>query len=99
MKTTVIHLEQCTLEEFADRYGLEMEVRVVDGREGSQFSCSAELKGPNLPWNPYLGIGPTQEEAIADYASRISGRRMEITERSFFGSNTKVIQVPTLINR
>lgn len=106
MKVTIKYAEETTLEQFADRHGLELEVtESVIPSEYTQFS--AQFKGQTLPLeycygfsNHYIGFGKTSEAAIADFAERIQGFSI------FFPDPTpkdkkrlKRIEVPRLVKK
>jgi hypothetical protein len=70
-----------TLEEFADRHGLEMEVHERQKHIGLR-RYYAHFKDAEVGEGGMLigtaGNGDTPEEAIADYADEIAGRRLVI---------------------
>lgn len=72
----------CTLEEFAERYGLVMAVserslaeHSVHVRFTAHFKC-VEVKTDGHMLAGYFGNGPTPEIAIQDYGRKIAGRRL-----------------------
>lgn len=81
MKTRTIMLPRATIEEFAEREGLVMEIRERSDQASptrfyARFDKSEMLEGHFLVGN--YGNGSTPEEAIANYASEISGRCLVI---------------------
>ena len=84
MKITRKLIPEMTLEEFADKHGLELEVceRRRDrlphaGRFYAMFA-RAEVMDPPGFLSGVSGDGDTEEEAIRDYAERISEKRLAI---------------------
>ena len=85
-------LETMTLEEFADKYGLVMEVRDRDprliaysligpaGRFYASFKRVEEKDGYML--RSSHGNGHTEEEAIANYVNKITGKDLVLGAHS-----------------
>lgn len=82
MKITVIQAERMTLEQFADKHGLEMEVveRPPYLNHPPEMRYYARLKWIDVKDGCGLlgvtGNGSTPEEAIKDYAPRISEKHL-----------------------
>ena len=82
MKTTVKLQPRSTLEEFADKHGLEMEVRERPEYLNPDYVFYAQFKGVEVLEGRILasayGEGNTPEEAIAAYAQEISEKHIVI---------------------
>lgn len=80
----MIFIKRGTIEEFAKAYNLAMEVSsyspCIFGCRGcnptrsfrAHFADCIYIKGPEFPIHT-VGKGKTEEEAVANYASKISG--------------------------
>ena len=103
MKIELHELETMSIEEFADRHGLVMEVHerspkhcTVGGwkpevRYYAHFK-DVEIREPGVLVGAF-GDGATPELAIANYAKRISGQVIVINA---FGKNRQDVCVPLL---
>lgn len=71
------HAQEVTLEDFADKHGLVMEVHQrPDGSYYSRFKFSEVHEGHLL--RGVYGDGATEETAIAAYAKEISGKTLTV---------------------
>jgi hypothetical protein len=87
--------EEITIEQFADRYNLVMEVRKYSS--GNPFFAhfkNAEVRDGSILITP-SGRGHTEEEAILNYAKLISEKILVFN--SFSRVNNTEIRVPCLI--
>jgi len=82
----------CTLAQFADQYGLTMDIRERDpDSPHSRFFCSFSdvgIPGNGVTSYPH-GDGDTEEAAMEDYMRQISGRTVCI-------GRGRTVDVPTL---
>jgi hypothetical protein len=99
MKIEKHEIERISIEEFADRHGLVMEIHERDlpaGNRGRYYACfksSAIMEGRSILASA-TGNGSTPKKAIADYAKRISRRQLVLNA---YGSDRKEINVPKLL--
>ena len=86
-----------TLEEFADKNGLVMEVRARDEPERFHLRFSARFSHAGVQDGTLLksisGKGATEDLAIGNYAREISGRLIVIDS---MGADRREIEVPKL---
>ena len=86
-----------TIGEFADFHGLEMLIQERRLPKGNPTRYWAEFKGAEIMGDGVLigefGNGATHEEAIADYAKKISLKRIVI---GVYRQERKEIEVPRL---
>lgn len=80
-----------SIEDFADQHGLVMDLREYD------YGWAASFEGAEVMRNGCLvgeyGVGKDQRLAIADYARKLSGKRIAIDA---FTPLRREIDVPTL---
>jgi hypothetical protein len=99
MKIKTFPIEKMTIEEFADKYGLVMEVHERKPPYKLYFRYYARFSDCEVADQGFLvsihGNGNTPEAAIADYAREISGKALAENARS---SQRRDIQVPTLVD-
>lgn len=105
MKIVRKFIEEITLEEFADRHSLTMEIFERDSKtlrslrhlsDNDRFYChfkNVEIKGDGVLISAF-GNGATEEEALEDYRKQISENKLVIFAAS---SNRNEILVPRLI--
>lgn len=101
MKTTIHRIPESTIEAFAEKHGLEMEVRE---RGADRLSWtkrfSAKFKGVEVIGNHVLssefGGGDTPEEAIQAYAQSISEK---LITPDGVSSNRREIKCPRFITK
>lgn len=106
MKIEVIKQPRCTLEEFAVKHGLTMEVieREANLKEwfekvhGAWRPFYCHFKNTGIIENPGFitgisGSGKSVESAIEDYANRISGKLLLLNEGT---PERKEIKIPIL---
>lgn len=92
-------IEEITLEEFADKHDLVMEIgerpypEGDDGRYWAVFKDTAIKEGIMLVGR--YGNGPTPEAAMDDYRRRISLKRLVVNE---FSADRRTVFVPRLRN-
>jgi len=91
MKITIKPKEKMTLEEFADKHGLEMTAREHDWGWAADFD-NAEIKDGAILISAY-GKGSNPEQAISDYKNRISEKTLVI---GAYTTQRKEIRVPVL---
>jgi hypothetical protein len=100
METVITHAPRISIEEFAERHDLVMEVgerpRWGWKDDSSRWHAAfkgAEVKGDGVLIGEYGG-GPTPEGAIADYASKLPGKTLVIDA---YTDRRREILVPDLI--
>jgi hypothetical protein len=98
MKIKRYNLDRMTIEAFAMKYNLTMEIRERNTKDsGSRFY--AEFEGAEVMRHGFLvgefGNGRTEGEAINNYAKSISGKRLAIRA---YTSQRREIKVPILLN-
>lgn len=98
MKIKINAIDQITIEDFADRKGFEMVVNERPKPEGDPSRYSAHFDGVEVMDRGCLGgeygNGATPEEAIQDYAKRISLKRIA---HGAYTENRREFDVPRLI--
>lgn len=97
MKIERVLQPRSSIEQFADQHGLVMEIRErpLDCMRLGRFIASfkdCEEKGDGVLISAY-GNGNTEEEAISDYARRISGKTLALHSTSI---SRKDVRVPIL---
>jgi hypothetical protein len=103
MKVELHEKDRMTIEQFADKYGLVMEVhergKVDTARLGAAARYYAHFKHADIVDGACLagvfGDGATPKAAIQSYAHKISGQMLVIG--AFSSSERREIQVPTLV--
>ncbi len=99
MKKTVKNIPQCSIEQFAERHDLEMEINERPTAIGDPSRYYANFKGASTKGNHVLisdfGNGATPEQAIAEYAARISLKTLVFGE---YSKDRTEIRVPRLTN-
>lgn len=97
MKTESFCIPVMTLDEFADKYGLVMEIHERNREVGDPGLFYAHFKRCEVMQNGCLagvsGNGPTPKDALADYAQRLSLTRIAVNAMS---EERQEIQVPRL---
>lgn len=97
MKTKLQPLPTATIEEFADEHGLEMSVKERKRPEGDPMRYYASFEHAEIKDGSLLisasGDGATPEDAIRDYAKRISMQRLVIDS---YQPSRREIEVPRL---
>lgn len=99
MEIKQYNLDRMELEQFAEKYGLIMEVRERSPSDSfiryyARFEC-AEVKQNGMLVSEF-GDGATIEEAIESYGRAISGKFLVIRA---YSKERKEINVPILTNR
>lgn len=97
MEIRIERVPKTTIEEFAEKHGLVMEVteRALPNSNDSRYFASFEnsdIKEGSMLIGAF-GNGATPEEAIANYAKRISLQKLVVDA---FGENRKEFSVPRL---
>lgn len=98
MEIAMVEVPQSTIQEFADAHGLVMEVRerrkpIGDNSRYYAMFKDAEVSEPGVLVGAH-GNGASPGEAIADYADRISLKRLVI---GAYGEARRELDVPRLI--
>ena len=97
MKIETHLAERMSIQDFADKHGLVMEVRERIGSEDKRMSFYAHFKHAEIKNGIFLtskhGNGTTPEEAISQYAIVISDELLVIDALS---DNRREIKVPIL---
>ena len=98
MKTKVFEIEQMTIEHFAERKDLTMEIRERRVPAGSPNRFYARFESCEVMDGRALvglcGDGPTPEDAVQDYARNIQLKRICIDAMR---DSRKEIEVPRLL--
>jgi len=81
-----------TIEAFAEKHGLTMSVVEYSWGFGASFEHAETLSGSIL--TSEYGMGAIEDDAIADYARKISKKRLVINATG--GESRREIQVPIL---
>ena len=99
MKLKLEEIPKMTIEEFADKHDLVMEVHERKRPIGSPDRYYAHFERCEVMQNGCLagvyGNGATPEAAIADYATRLQLTRVAINAMS---ENRREIEVPRLVS-
>jgi len=104
MKIIKKEVERMTIEEFADRHELEMEVierspknvkEMGIERYCAHFNGFPDINKGNFLYSEF-GNGNTEKEAIKDYAKKISEQTLVFT---VIGTSRKEIEVPVLVEK
>jgi hypothetical protein len=92
-------VKESTLEEFADQHGLVLEIRERGGARGTAARFYCHFENSDIADGGFLvgahGNGRTEEEAMADYAKRISESVLCID--GFRKKSRRDILVPRLV--
>lgn len=100
MKTELHTIEKTTIEKFADKHGLVMEVHERKRPLGDLARFYAHFKGVEVKKQPCFllgefGNGSTPKNAIADYADKISGELLVVDAMA---PDRREILVPQLVS-
>jgi hypothetical protein len=106
MKVTIEYAEETTLEDFADKHGLELLVTET-ARPCGNYQFHARFTDQFYPRDRtlcytemYFGWGQTADEAIKDFVSKISGGLIWMSAPTKKDKeNLKSITVPRLVQR
>ena len=97
MKIVRRELERSTIDDFADKHGLVMEIHErsseASPRRWYAHFFSAEVSQGNFLCGTF-GDGPSEEDAVRDYAKQISGKLLVINAME---PERREIPVPVLI--
>ena len=101
MKIEVKRVEKMTLEEFADKYGLVMQIVEQYNAISTEFRFRANFKGVKIKDNVSNkeitcvgGYGRDEETAMKDYGNLISGKILVFNGLGFF---RKDISIPKIV--
>ena len=100
MKVRTTSQPRATLEEFADRHNLVMEVkeRPLDCQHHGKYTASFERAETTTPGSRILtgayGDGETPEDAMRDYGQEISGKILVVNA---WGDGRRELDVPIIV--